>query len=379
MKTIYILLFLLFMTFQAYATPQNTTCKKCHPVIFQEYQHSMHRKASIYQDPIHKAVWDKHPAKKKNNYKCAKCHTPSDHALLEGKNKLTDNFIQENEPISCQLCHTIKSIEKHATANKNIMTTKAKYFFSADTAHKGEKVIFHEQSSLFGLIKKTVGSPYHDIDYSNENFYNGKMCMGCHSHKENAKGFAVCDMEVKQGGSKKSCISCHMPQVKGSLANQKESQTHAFHGISIHNGTPKLLSQYVKLSFKQTAKGFTVSIKNEANHTLFPQPLRLNQLRVSIERDGNTLTLPPRNFIRIIGTEGKPSTPWLATEVLKDTTIKAHETRHVTFNTTLQKGDTVLIEFGYLLVNPKTAKKLHLDTPSATEFTVLTHQTVVVE
>ena len=371
--------FLLLLSFQSQAAPQNTTCKKCHPIIFQEYQHSMHRKASIYQDPVHKAVWDKHPAKKKGKYKCAKCHTPSDHALMEGKSKLTDNFIQENEPISCQLCHKIQSIEKHAASNKNIMSTKKKYFFSADKARKGEKISFHEQSTLFGLIKKPVGSPYHKIDYSNEIFYNGEVCMGCHSHKENAKGFTVCDMEVKQGNSKETCISCHMPKIQGSLANQKESKTHAFHGISIHNGTPKILSKYVKLSLTQTADGFTVTIKNEANHTLFPQPLRLNQLRVSIDRAGKTISLPAKNFVRVIGTSGKPAAPWLATEILKDTTIKAHETRTVTYQTPLKKGDRVLLDFGYYIANPKAAKKLHIQSPSATEFTVLTHKNIIVE
>ena len=372
MKILYIFFFLLLFSLQIEAAQENTTCKKCHPVIFQEYQHSMHRKASIYKDPVHKAVWDKHPAKQKGNYKCAKCHTPSDHALLEGKTKLTDNVIQENEPISCKLCHRIQNIEKHAKANKNIMSKKEKYFFSANKAKKGQKVIFKEEKTFFGLMTKTSGSPYHDIDYSNENFYTGEMCMGCHAHKQNGKGFVVCDLEVKKKESKETCISCHMPQLKGSLANQKESSTHAFHGASIHNGTPTTLSKYVKLSLEKTAVGFTVTVKNEATHTLFPQPLRLNQLRVEIERAGRTITLDPQNFVRIIGTNGKPSMPWLATEVLKDTTIKALESRKVDFNTTLQKGDVVTVRFGYYITNPKAAEKLGIGQKSATEFTVLT-------
>ena len=371
MKFPKILALLSLLTFYSQAALEDAACKKCHPVIFQEYQDSMHAKASIYKDPIHKAVWDKHPAKQKGNYKCAKCHTPSDHALVEGKTKLTDNAIQENEPISCQLCHRIQSVEKHAKANKNIMSKKEKYFFSANKEKKGQKIIFKEEKTLFGLMTKTSGSPYHDIDYSNENFYTGEMCMGCHAHKQNGKGFVVCDLEVKKKNDKNTCISCHMPKVKGSLANQKESKTHAFHSISIHNGTPETLTKYVKLSLDTTANGFTVSIKNEATHTLFPQPLRLNQLRVEIERGDKTITLDPKNFVRIIGTNGKPSMPWLATEVLKDTTIKAHETRKVDFTTKLQKGDVVTVRFGYYIANPKAAEKLDIKEKSATEFTVL--------
>ncbi len=372
MKSSKILFLLSVLTLFAQAALENTTCKKCHPVIFQEYQNSMHAQASIFKDPVHKAVWDKHPAKQKNNYKCAKCHTPSDHDLISGKNKLADNEIQQSEPISCQACHTIESVEKHVKANKNIFTNKKKYFFSADQAKKGTKVVFKEESHFLGMFKTKIGSPYHDIDYSNEGYYTGDACMGCHSHKQNGKGFVICDLEVKKKESEETCISCHMPKLKGSLANQKESDTHAFHGASIHNGTPATLSKYVKLSLEKTANGFTVTIKNEATHTLFPQPLRLNQLRVEIERAGRTITLDPKNFVRIIGTNGKPSMPWLATEVLKDTTIKAHEARKVDFNTTLQKGDVVTVRFGYYITNPKVAEKLGIGQKSATEFTVLT-------
>ena len=364
------LLFLLAST-QTYAALENTTCKKCHPIIFSEYQSSIHSKASIFQDTVHKAVWDKHPAKLKNNYKCAKCHTPSDHDLISGKNKLADNKIQQSEPISCQACHTIESIEKHTKANKNKFTDKKKYFFSADQSKKGTKVVFKEESSFFGMFKTKVGSPYHDIDYGNESYYNGDACMGCHSHKQNGKGFVICDLEVKQGNSKETCVSCHMPKTQGSIANQIHTGTHAFHGASIHNSDTKLLSKYIKLSLEQKANEFEVAIKNEATHTLFPQPLRLNQLRVKIERAGKSIELKTESFVKIIGTNGKPAMPWVADSELKNTLIKAHETRKVTYNTTLEKGDSIVVEFGYYLVNPKAAKKLGITDKSVTEFIVL--------
>jgi len=370
------LLFFLTLTTLTYATMENTTCKKCHPLIFAEYQNSIHSKASIFKDPVHKAVWDKHPAKAKNNYKCAKCHTPSDHALISGKRTLAENPIQQNEPISCQACHTIESIESHTKANKNRFTEKKKYFFSADEAKKGTKVVFKEESHFLGLFKTKVGSPYHDIDYGNEGYYNGDACMGCHSHKQNGKGFVICDLEVSKGDSKESCISCHMPKTQGSLANQIHTATHAFHGASIHNSSTKMLSKYIVLSLEKEADGFVVAIHNQATHTLFPQPLRLNQLRVEIEREGKTMALAPQNFLRIIGTNGKPSMPWLATEVLKDSTIKAHEVRKVAFKTPLKKGDVVTLKFGYYLVNPKAAQKLGIAEKRATTFITLTKKRI---
>jgi len=353
---------------QSQAELENATCKACHPLIYQEYRNSMHSRASIYRDTVHKAVWDLHPAKAKGKYNCAKCHTPSDHQLMEGKNRLADNAIQQSEPISCQQCHRIKDIEKHAKSNKNILTNKKKYFFSADKEKKGTKVEFKEESSFFGLFTKTSGSPYHDIDYSNEIYYNGDACMGCHSHKQNSKGFVVCDLEVKQGDSKETCITCHMTRVQGPLANQKEQGMHAWHGASIHNGSPKMLSKYIKLSLEKNTNGFTLSIRNEATHTLFPQPLREGQLRVTIERDGNTIPLQSHSFTRVIGKDGKPAMPWLADSIISDNSIKALETRKITYDTVLQKGDQLVVSFGYYLVNPKAAKKLKITDQSVTGF-----------
>ena len=371
MKHLLFVLSAFAVTLSAVQALENTTCKTCHPKIFAEYSRSMHAHASTVRDAVHRAVWEKHPLKQKGTYTCAQCHTPSDHTLSNGKGVPTDNAVQRTEPISCQGCHRIESIEKHAKANRNILTDKPKSFYSADPKRKGEKVIFREESRLFGLITHTTGSPYHDIDYSNEAYYDGKMCMGCHSHKQNSRGFAICDLEVKQGESNATCMSCHMPQTSGAVANQKRTATHAWHGASIHGSTPKHLGKYVALTLQPQAKGFTVTIANKATHTLFPHPLRQGQLRVTIVQDGKLIALPPRTFARVIGTDGKPSMPWLADRVIRDTTIKAGEKRTVTFDAVLKKGDEVMVEFGYYLVRPANAKALGLEGTPAEEFIVL--------
>jgi len=368
----FILLLLSLFSMQSLIALENTTCKVCHPKIYAEYQHSIHAKSSIYTDMAHKAIWDKHPAKAKGDYTCAKCHTPSDHDLVSGKSPLTDNAIQQTEPISCQACHQIESIEKHSKANKNIYTNKKKYFFSADKEKKGQKLIFKEEKSFFGLFVKTTGSPYHDIDYSNEGFYDGESCMGCHSHKKGSNGFTICDLEVKQGDSKETCISCHMPQVQGAKANQQHTPTHAFHGSSIRNGTPTHLSKSIKFDLEKKENGFTVTLQNKATHTLFIHALRLGALKVTIERGGKSIPLQTTTFHRVIGKDGKPTMPWLADAVLKDSTIKAHEKREISFPETLQKGDTVMVELGYYVVNPKMAKKLKIEDKALSEFTLLT-------
>ncbi len=355
-----------------YASLDNTTCVKCHPKIFAEYQHSAHRQASIYLDPIHKAIWDRHPAKKKGNYKCAKCHTPRDKAVVSGSNTLTKTPIQTQEPISCQTCHQIESIQEHKKANKNIYTKEKKTFFAADKTQKGTTLHYHDKSSFFGLFKTRVGSPYHDINYSNENFYNGGVCLGCHDHKANGKGFLVCDMQIKEKeGYKENCITCHMPKIKGPFVNQKKSPTHRYHGKSALIDSPKYLGKYVVLRLQKEADGYAIMIENKANHTLASQPLRLSKLRIFLVRDGKERLLQEEAFTRVIGTDKKPSPPWLATETLKDTLIKAFEKRQVKIDASLHAGDELVVQFGYHIVNPKMAKKLGLDQEKFTKFVVL--------
>ena len=355
-----------------YASLENTTCKKCHPKIFEEYQHSAHRNASIYNDPIHKAIWDRHPAKKKGNYKCAKCHTPTDKDVVSAQRTLVKNAIQTQEPISCQACHQIESIQKHTKANKNIYTKAKKTFFAADKTQKGTTLHYHDKSSFFGLFKTRIGSPYHDINYSNENFYDGGVCLGCHDHKANGKGFLVCDMQIKQKeGFKENCITCHMPKIKGSFVNLKDSKTHRYHGKSALVHSPKYLGKYVVLTLQKETDGYAIMIENKANHTLSSQPLRLSKLRISLVRDGKEKLIQEEAFKRVIGTDKKPSPPWLATQTLKDTLIKAFEKRTVSIHEALLSGDELVVQFGYHIVNPKMAQKLGLDEEKFTKFVVL--------
>ncbi|MCH9813397.1 MAG: cytochrome c family protein [Epsilonproteobacteria bacterium] len=353
---------------------ENQTCKACHPKIYKEYQNSMHRKSSIYNNEVHRAIWEKHPASKKGNYKCATCHTPSDHDLISGKSNLHKNAIQTSEPISCQHCHQIQSIEKHQKANKNILTTKTKTktFFATDHVKKGTKLEYKDKKMFFGLLSKKVGSPYHDIDYSNENYYTGELCMGCHSHKQNSHDFAICDLEVKEGDSKETCISCHMPQVKGSMANQKQTPTHSFHGATALTLKPNLLSKYIGLTLTQKAEGFTITLENHANHTLVPHPLRVAKLKVEILRHGKTITLKSKTFKKVIGTAGKATMPWLADSVISDNSIKAFEKRALSFTQKLQIGDQVTATFGYHIVNEKSAKLLNIQEQKNLDFIVLT-------
>jgi hypothetical protein len=198
--------------------------------------------------------------------------------------------------------------------------------------------------------------------------------MGCHAHKQNDRGFTICDLEVIDDPKSPGCLACHMPSTPGALANQKKTPEHAYHGASIHGGTPEHLSQYVELNISTEPKGFSVMIRNRATHTLFPHPLRSAQLRVTVNRDGKKTAMPLRRYRRAIGHDGKTTSPWLADAVIEDTTIKALQTRVERFDFPLRHGDSVDVVFGYYVLDPAAAKALDLSGSEATEFTVLTRR-----
>ncbi|WP_456450594.1 multiheme c-type cytochrome [Hydrogenimonas sp.] len=362
---------------------KSKVCSKCHPTIYKEYMGSMHRNSSVENDPVHKAVWDKHPLKAKQKYNCAVCHTPTDTKLVEafkkGEPALPEaNAIQRDEPIGCATCHRIRSIRTHTKQNENLYNDKPKYYYAAKNGKTLDKTVeFHETSSFFGLSKKTAGSPFHTIDYSNKLFANGYICLGCHDHKRNKQGFAICDIQRKKAApsEKRNCITCHMPQVKGSLSTISETKTHAYHGFAGVHVRPDLLAKSIGLKAEKRGNGIVVTVKNEADHRLFSHPLRLGQLQVSIDRDGKTLELKPVDFFTMLGHKGKPAMPWVATEVLKENGIGAKETRTFAFDATLRKGDRVTVTLGYYIVNPKAAKKLGITDESLSEFKVLKSQT----
>ena len=324
-------------------------------------------------------MWDLHPDKQKESYTCAVCHTPTDLELLknleENKKALpSNNNIQNQEAISCVYCHSIKDVENHAKLNKNVISEEEKVFYSANENHRDQKnKSFKDEVSLFGMMKEKSGSPFHKIDYSNDNFYTGKMCMGCHSHMQNDNNFDLCRMDEKGAKDEETnCISCHMPKIAGSATSIKITKEHRFHGFASGSKNQDLLAKYIKIDFKENTNDFEVSIKNEAAHNLFLQPLRLAQLKVSILRDSKTINLDTKSFARIIGKDGKPTMPWIADSEIENNMLKANERRVINYDFKLQKDDKIEVIFGYYTVNPKMIEKLNLqDDEESKKFNII--------
>lgn len=358
---------------------ENKTCKGCHETIYNEFYDSSHRKASIYENPIHKAVWDKHPDKQKEQYTCAKCHSPTDTKLLDQLNNnehalpQNDN-IQKEEGISCTYCHSISNIEEHSASNKNILSLKEKVFYSANENNREENnKKYKDEIALFGLVKNKSGSPFHTIDYSNQNFYTGNMCMGCHSHLQNTHQLNICETDPKGAKEEETnCISCHMPKIKGSATSIKITKEHRFHGFSSMFNDQKLLEKYIKINFTSKQKGFEISVKNEASHNLFLHPMRLALLKVNLLRGQKVLELKTESFLRVLGNDEKPTFPWDATKELNNTMIKANERRVIFYDVPLLEKDTIEVIFGYYKVNPSILNDLELqNNEESTKFNIL--------
>jgi len=337
---------------------ESKVCKKCHPIIYGEYYKSSHRKASTQNNPIHKALWDKHP-KGSEGYSCAKCHSPSDKELLR-TGILKENKIQKEEPISCVYCHTIQDVEEGENSNTNILTDKKREFYTAEANKKGsQKAEYETQSSWFGLVKVSKNSPYHKIDYNNENYYSGNVCMGCHSHTNNEHSFDISMLDAMiDKNDKNTCVTCHMPQISGTKVTIKETKTHAYHGIAGIYHMNKSMGKYIEFKVEKRVKGFNVRVINKSNHALFGQAFREGMLKVEIMRDDEKISLKPFIFTRVLGKDGREVMPWQADEILKDTLIYAK--KDIAYKDSLQAGDKLTLILGVKRISDEVAKKLNL-------------------
>lgn len=361
MKTLSLLFFLLATLFandavHEYASSQE--CKECHTTIYDEFYGSMHANSTPKADPIHNAIWSKHPQNlKQDRYTCGKCHTPAadnlDKMLTKGEKAPFDAANKTHqEAISCAYCHRIKSVQKHKMSNTNIMYTDEKKYVS--TSKDNIKSDYHETIS--------------DVD---GNFKKGDSCIGCHSHKKNKSDLFLCSTDIDNKADGANCVSCHMPKTGGSVSNLRDTRTHSFHGFAGTHNNPEMLRQYVYLSVLKDTDSFIVNVNNQASHALLLHPLRVGVLIVKVKRDNKVIELKKEIFARIIGKDGKPAMPWAADKVIKDTMLKANETRSIKYDFKLQKGDSVGVALGWYLVNPKAVKKLGLENEDvATKFTL---------
>ncbi len=334
--------------FKAVKFEKNESCKECHPIIYDEYTESMHYKATVFRDPIHNAVWEAHPNyKNKSQYKCAQCHIPGadniEDFMNEGKQAMPDeNNFTQNEAVSCAVCHKIASIEKHRQANRNIYSNKKEEYYG-----------IREQLSIAHLTNS-----------NNKMYSNGKMCMGCHSHRENIKKYVVCVTEdTSKINSYETCITCHMPQVKGPSSTNSSQQKHFFHGFPGAHNNINMLAKHVTFSVKKIASNeFELRIINKSSHDLFPHPLRKSVIKISIIRKGKAVyQFDEIEMERIMKDENGIAGCTLATKETLSSIVKRESISVITEHYDLKNGDELEVEYGYYLVKGEMLKTLNLE------------------
>ncbi len=312
-------------------------CASCHPQIVKEFSSSLH--ARSMSDPIFSKIRSYAPKKDS----CKECHDP----------KVKD---RDYKGVSCIACHTITSIHKELASNKNVYSEDNKTLFSAQKGQESRFIHYHEVSSLWGLFKKKEGSPYHDIDYRKKIYYNAELCMGCHSHKRNGSGLLLCSTKASKRGGK-TCIDCHMPKVSGSATTIRFSDRHRYHGFDGFSGGMRNMGRYVDIRLEKKSGGIGIILRNRAPHKLFTHPLRLLELECRVYRKGELFAKKRFGFMRILGDKSRPTPPWKAKEVLKDTMLDGQEERQIFWRVPIRSGDLVQAVLRVYQLLPKAAKK----------------------
>jgi hypothetical protein len=328
-------------------------CASCHPTIYKEWMESFHARSSALEDPAHGAV---HQAfvkameekGKKGNYHCANCHAPmADNIkeLMEGKAELESKNWTHTEGTGCTFCHRIESIVEKDKFNQYKLNKDGAFH----TSRPAQEELPHatRQSDLFT---------------------EGKVCMGCHSHKLNSKGVAICLMKDEAQGN---CLECHMPEVEGRSTVGTDGTTHRSHKMPGGHDIEmlqKAVNLDAKISTEDEERNLVVTVESKMKHT-FPStnPMRIAFVKVvARDKEGKKIwenfkesPLEDKQalFFKAFQAGDKKGVPsWAAESIAFDTRLKAEETRTITYplaDPAITQVDVMLM---YRLFPPKAIK-----------------------
>ncbi|MEA2111732.1 MAG: multiheme c-type cytochrome [Campylobacterota bacterium] len=335
--------------------PSSESCNECHENIYREHVSSMHHKSSLFKDEVHSKVKN---AVNKNKYKCAICHMPAAknlRAIMSGEKQPNPKSYRQTDGVSCFFCHQISKIYDSKVHKINFSN------------YKGEK-----KPTVFGNLKKPYESNEH-YSQSNEIYKNSEVCMGCHSHKQNALGFEVCNTK-NQYNKTSDCIGCHMPSTPGTIEKKDKGirdsyKSHEFLGVY----SSAMVKKAVKLELLYKNKVLELTINNKMGHSIITHPMRLKFAKTVIIRDkkviwSNFKQSPIEDkeatFIIVLkDAQDKPSLPNKAVGYKLNRNLKASSSKTIKYSVPkLQKGDEIKTTWISYIINPKIAKKLDITT-----------------
>ena len=349
------LLFLLIgiSLYSSTSYPSSESCNECHENIYREHTASMHHNSSLFKDEVHAKVKE---ATSKDSYKCAICHMPAAtnlRSIMSGEKQPDANDYRQTDGVSCFYCHQISKIYDSKAHKINFSN------------YKGDN-----KPVVFGNLKKPYESNEHESQ-DNEIYKNSEVCMGCHSHKQNAKGFEVCNTK-NQYDKTSDCIGCHMTRTAGTVDKQnkgmrKDYASHNFLGVH----SEEMVKKAVKLELSYKDSVLELTINNRMGHSIITHPMRLKFVKTTITRDKQVIWSnfnespiedTEASFIILFkDADGKTSMPSDAVEYKLNRNLKASQTKIIKYKVPkLQKGDEIKSVWISYIVNPKIAKKLDI-------------------
>ena len=367
-------------------------CKNCHQEIYRQWSGSMHAQSTALSDPIHGTFYKKvvgSPTEEDVKHKasgqypvCLQCHAPN--AARDKTTKL-DAKPAYSEGVNCVACHTLTNF-------KGIQGPEGKLQLGLKSYDATDKLQAPAGFSR-GLQKLTAGDdmfggasdedqkpnphlgeavefqgkeiPSLPMEGNPVQMKTNDACMGCHDQRNNPHGVPLCHTgnEYTMAKTNVNCLSCHMPIADGV----------ADHGMG-GGHDQAILKRSVVFDLTTEVAGDKVKanvlLKNQQPHSLpTGAPFRNIYMKLAAydangemvweNAEGHPAKSDPQAFMVLTLTdeEGKPAPPPTATKPGKDTRLKPHEERTLTYEIPAEGVVLVRGELFYNLLWPGLVKK----------------------
>ncbi len=368
-------------------------CKNCHQEVYRQWSASMHAQSSALNDPIHLTFYKKvagSPTEEDVKHKasgtfpvCLQCHAPN--AARDKTTKL-DAKPAYSEGVNCVACHTLTNF-KGIQGPEGKLQLGLKSYDAADKLqgpsgfNRGLQKLIASDDVFGGAGGDEDQKPNPHLGESVQ--FQGKdipalpmegnptqmktndACMGCHDQRNNPHGVPLCQTgnEYTMAKTDVNCLSCHMPIADGI----------ADHGMGGGHDQAMLKRSVVFDLSTETAGDqikASVLLKNQQPHSMpTGAPFRNVVMKLTAydangevvweNAEGHPAETDPQAFLVLTLTddEGKPAPPPTATKPGKDTRLKPHEERTLTYDIPAQGVVLVRGELFYNLLWPGLVKK----------------------
>ncbi len=320
-----------------------SSCQPCHEQIYAQWQTSTHSKAFV--DPLYQAVVRKAVEQSKGGLTqfCVSCHAP----LATVTSSIPPDLFQKEQidprienGVTCEFCHTISGTE----VNLHKVSLGAFLFPRAIQT----KILYGRHADATNDAHPTQPSPF---------LLSAELCGTCHRFGHPVSGMPVQDtyQEWKQSpyaAQGTRCQDCHMPSYQGKVSEsgkeRSEIHAHIFRGGHTEMIRQAAIVNITASRISKDALDASVVVTNVGAGHMIPTGLpavREMWLEVTVQSQGKILSTQKRVFgLEVLNAEGKPTLPWEATKLGKDTRIAPKKSRLEKFRFEVSGSENIRIE-----------------------------------